>query len=1506
MEKIKVNTGFKKFKKILLRTIIGLILLLLITSITLSLPFVQTKIAHYVTDDLNETYGTNIYVDQVALTFFGGVKLKKVLIRDHHKDTLIFVNRIKTNILGFKNVINNKLLFGDLRLDGLFLHIKNYKKEHHTNLDLFIDAFDDGKPSSGKFLMKSDNIYLTNSHFIMTDENRENPKDADFSKLKGHLKAFKIKGPNVMASISDMSFLDYRGLFVKNLVTDFTYTKNNIKLEKLSVATEESFLKGKVILSYNRNNHDFSNFNNKVVFDVAMDSANLATNDIRYFYNELAKNQKFYLESKIKGTLNDFYATNLYLKSNNNSIIKGDINFKNLFPRSPGEFLMKGDFDKISSNYINLTKLLPNILGKKLPSSLLKLGQFNFSGKTEVTQKYINADFIMNTALGTVESDLKISDIDNIDNAKYQGNVLLDSFDIGTFLNRKELGEVTLNLDIYGQGFTQKYLNTTFVGDVNKIRYNGYVYSKIIVDGYFKQPIFKGKININDPNLFMDFDGFVDLSKKELSIDFHSKVDYANFEKLHFIKDSISVFKGDIKIKAKGNNIDNMIGDVLLTNASYQNKKDIYFVDYLNINSVFDDNRERTITINSPDAIDGTVIGKFQFNQLIKMVENSLGSLYANYHPNKVSKGQYLKFNFEIYSKIIEVFYPDISLSKNTNLKGNISSDSQDFKLNFISPQIVAYENTFDNILLQVDNRNPLYSAYVQLDSIKTKHYKIRDFNMINSISNDTLHFRTEFKGGDNAQDFYNLNLYHTINKENKNIVGFNKSELQFKNFLWYLNENEEENNRIVFDKSLKNFNFEHIMFSHENQNILLDGILNGSTSKDLKLTFNNVDLNKITPDVEKFKFDGNLNGEINLKQDDVIYKPTSSLKIKDLKVNSLALGDLNLEIKGDDGFKKFYLNSNLENKDLESFGANGTLEIVDNKTLLNIDLNFNKFNLGVLGKIGGDVITNIRGFASGNANIEGDIYHLDYNGRLFVNDAGLTIPYLNVDYKFDENSIVDVTENKFIVRETNISDTKYKTKAILNGFIKHKQFGDWQLDLNINANRFLALDTKDHEDAAYFGTAFMKGLAEIKGPTAGLLITVNAESAKGTEIKIPINDAEAVSDNEIIHFVTPQEKENKKKIKKELIKNYEGLELDFNLDIKENATIDVILNRESGHGMRGKGFGTLLLKINTFGKFNMWGDFSVNEGSYNFKYGNLIDKKFEVKKGGSIVWSGDPLAANLNLEAIYKTTANPAILIDNPSFNKKVDVEVVIGIKGNLSNPEPDFNINFPTVSSVLKSEIQYKLDDKDVRQKQALYLLTFGGFLSPDGINQSQSSNIAYDKVSSIFNEIFAEEGGKLNLGIDIQTADKTPGYESEGRVGVTVSSKVNERITINGKVGVPVGGVNESAIVGDVEVQYRVNEDGSLNLRVFNKENDVNYVIGQGIGYTQGIGISYEVDFATFKQLVRKIFNKIKINNTVKKSNQAMDSSEVPDYINIKKDKQNKKEETKPNSDAIRVDE
>ncbi|MES2747480.1 MAG: translocation/assembly module TamB domain-containing protein, partial [Bacteroidota bacterium] len=1306
MKEKKVNTRFKTFRKIVLRTLLVLLLLILLSGIALSLPSVQTKIAHYFTEQINEDFGTDIYIDQVEVTIFGGVQLKKVMIKDDRKDTLIYANRITTSILDASKLLDGNLIFGNIRANDLTLNIKTYKNEKDSNLDKFIAAFDDGKKSSGKFLMTSNKITVINSRFIKIDENATTQKEVDFTYLNAVVTNFKILGPNVTTKIENMAFKDHRGLFVENLTSNFAYTKKNIRLDSLELKTKNSKFNGDVVLNYNMDNHDFSDFNNRVVFDIKAKGASLATNDIRYFYKELAPNQKFYFSGKIDGTLNDFKIKNLNLLDNNNSQIIGDVHFKNLLAKKgKGEFYMKGSFDKVASSYNDLAKLLPNVLGKSLPTSLKKLGKFNLIGDAEVTTTSIDADFKLQTKLGNVISQLVMTNINNIDNASYSGNITLDNFDIGAYLNRSDIGKVSMSADVEGKGFTEKYLDVQFSTEVQSIRYNGYTYQNILADGSFKKPIFKGKVNVNDPNLFLDFDGTVDLSKKEKKYDFNAKIDYVNLKKLNFINDSIAIFKGDIVMNVYGNSINDMKGNVAISNASYQNSKKQYFFDKLDVNSTFDENNVHKITFKSEEGIDGYIEGKFDFNQIYNMVENSIGSLYTNYKPNIIKKGQYFKFNFTNFSELVEIVMADISLSEDAVLSGKINGDDNDFKLNFNTTKLTAFDTQFDKIQLEVDNKNPLYNTYIQMDSIKLKQYKIRDFSLINVTSKDTLNFRTEFKGGETGTDFYKLNLYHTINSDKKNVVGFYKSEMMFKDFLWYLNENNDEKNKITFDKNFTEFNFEELIVSHENQSLRLNGEIIGKNNKDLQLTFKEVNLNKITPNVDKFKFDGNVNGEIYLKQNNSVYQPTASLTINKLFVNDNELGNMSLAIDGNNDFSKFNISSTIENENFESFKADGDLQIVNEQTLLDIDLNFKKFNLGVLSNLGGDVLSNIRGFVSGNARIDGNVNNIDYNGRLFVDGAGLTVPYLNVDYEIKPNSIIDVTQEKFIIQRTKITDTKYKTEGNLEGFIKHKQFGDWELNLNIDSKRLLALDTKDHEDAAYFGTAYIDGEAVIAGPTTGLVINVTAKSEKGTDVKIPINDAVAVEDSQYITFLTPNEKYNLGKATPQATRNYSGLQMNFEFDITKDANIEVILDRDSGHGMKGVGEGQLLFRINTRGNFNMWGDFVVERGSYNFKYGGLVDKRFDVRKNGYISWSGDPFNAVLNLEAVYLTSANPAVLIDNPSFNKKIPVEVSIDLKGTLNNPEPDFNINFPNVSSVLKSEIETKLSDKDTRQTQALY---------------------------------------------------------------------------------------------------------------------------------------------------------------------------------------------------------
>ena len=338
---------------------------------------------------------------------------------------------------------------------------------------------------------------------------------------------------------------------------------------------------------------------------------------------------------------------------------------------------------------------------------------------------------------------------------------------------------------------------------------------------------------------------------------------------------------------------------------------------------------------------------------------------------------------------------------------------------------------------------------------------------------------------------------------------------------------------------------------------------------------------------------------------------------------------------------------------------------------------------------------------------------------------------------------------------------------------------------------------------------------------------------------------------------------------------------MNFDFDITPNAEIEVILNRDNGHAMKGTGNGSMYMSINTLGKFQMNGNFIVDRGEYLFRYGSFIDKKFLVKKGGTIDWEGDPLGAKLNLEAVYSTQANPNVLLENSSFNQKIATEVTIGITGELNAPQSDFNINFPNVTSVLKSDIEYRLQDKDFRQQQAFALLATGGFISPNNTNYFGS---LFEKASSVFGDVLSDGENKLKLGVNYQIGNRQ--QEISDRALVTLTTQINDKISINGNVGVPVGGLNQSYVVGNVEVVMRLNTDGTLSAHVFNKENDLNSnSIGQNIGYTQGIGLSYSVDFDDFKELLHKLFRSQKSkDNTNGPIDESDDSETNPEFINF----------------------
>ena len=1443
-----------------------MLLICVLGTIILSLPFVQTSFAKYATNAINQEFGTNINIERLRISLISwDAALREIYVEDYQKDTLFYIDELSTSILSARNLAKGRLEFGHIDISGLEFNLRTYRDTTNSNLEVFIDKLDDGKPrkpGTPPFFFSASDVSIEKSFFKLIDENLEKPETLNFRELNITAEDFLIIGPDVSTTINELSFIDRRDLAVDRLATRFKYTKQQMRFDSLSIETPKSKLQGNLVFDYERK--DLKDFFDKVQIDAHFEESTVSLDEINLVYDQFGKGKEVSFSSEFKGVMNDLEAGRLFLLSENTGI-RGDFNFKNLFDKNR-PFVMEADMKNVTSSYYELRSLMPNVLGKSIPSTFSKLGQFTIRGTATVSESSVRTRANLNTDIGSSYADLELTDYNNIDNATYNGFVSLIDFDLGTLIENKQVGIANLDFNVEGRGFVRENLNTEVIGEVYSLMFNNYAYKNLKVSGILKEQLFDGSIFSNDPNIKFNFEGLADFAENRNNFNFIANVEHADLKKLNFIQDSISVFKGNVNFDISGNSLDNLVGDVNFTKTNFQNKNDTYYFEDFKISSSFVNDSTRTIEINSPDIITGYLRGNFKVRELGRLVQNSLGSIYTNYKPYDISEGQTLAFNFKIYNKIVDVFFPEVKFDPNTFIRGNIVADSGDFKLTFKSPSIAAYGNEADNIDVKIDNKNPLFNTFVSVGDLSTNYYDVKDFNLINTTLKDTLFFRAEFKGGSEYNDSYNLNFYHTFNNQNKSVIGLKRSDISFKDNTWILNRDGDTKNKVILNKTLDSITIQEVVMNNSQyEQIKLRGQLADSTYKDLQLQFKIVSLDKITPAIDSLLLEGEVNGTLNVLQKDGVYLPSSNLGISDFSVNGTRLGDMAIGIVGNRDLSDFVVNSQIMDGDVETLGIVGNIE---NKTKIpqaNLMVNFNNFRLEPFSPLGEGVITKIRGALNGSTRLTGDINNPEFNGLLTLNKAGIAIPYLNVDYGFASNSKVRLVKQSFNFESIRITDVAENTKAVLNGSINHSYFNDWVLDLNVDtgSDRFMILNTPKQEEVLYYGTGFLKGQGRIYGPTQALTIVVNGETARGTSLKIPLSDVATVGDYSFIKFIEKDEVELFRSERE--LEDIEGLEMEFDLDITPDAEVEIVTDQKTGSSLKGTGEGTLLMRIDTKDKFEMFGDFVVVTGEYNYKFGGIIDKKFKVKPDGRIVWDREPLEAQLvNMEAVYSLNANPAPLLDNPGYTRRIPTNVVIKLTEELLSPKIEFNVEFPGTNSIIQSELEYRLQDPTVEEKNAIFLLAQGSFVNDQsGINQQAVTGNLIQSASGILNQVLSGGNDKFNLGLSYEQGIQDPNadFETENRIGVTVSTRISDRVLFNGKVGVPVGGATETVVAGDFELQVLLNEEGTLSAKFFNRESEIQEFLSGRQGYTQGAGLSYEVDFNSFKELMRKMFKEQK---------------------------------------------
>jgi len=290
---------------------------------------------------------------------------------------------------------------------------------------------------------------------------------------------------------------------------------------------------------------------------------------------------------------------------------------------------------------------------------------------------------------------------------------------------------------------------------------------------------------------------------------------------------------------------------------------------------------------------------------------------------------------------------------------------------------------------------------------------------------------------------------------------------------------------------------------------------------------------------------------------------------------------------------------------------------------------------------------------------------------------------------------------------------------------------------------------------------------------------------------------------------------------------------------------------------------------IDTRGDYSMFGQYVMENGTFMFNFENILKKTFQIQKGGTITFNGSPFDADINLKANYKVKTSLSGLPSIPDQykNARINVNCIVNLSNDLYNPDIKFSINLPDANDELQRIVFTNIDTTNSLEmnQQMISLLVLNTFSSTSGISTSTATMgiSSYEIISAQLSRMLSGISKDFDIGVNYRPGDDITPQELE----VALSTQLfDNRVTIDGAVGMNTyNDANKTTqIIGDVNVEVNITEDGRFRVKAFNRTNTSLEGFSDYSPYTQGVGIVFRKEFNRFNEIFRKTKRKKNMDN------------------------------------------
>lgn len=1476
---------FKIVTKIILNIIFTLLLIFSTAFFALQTKYVQDLVGKQVIKILSYYFETNIKVDKVTYPFFNKINLKNLCIYDIKGDTLLFSEKITTN---FKyNFKEKKILISKLFFNKSFINFV-IDSSNNLNLEYFIKKLSTNKNvnDSNKVVFNLKDVKISNSRFYLTDLIK-NPSREDsiinFSRLRLEdlnldIKDFEIED-SISFVINKLDFKEINGFRIYDLSCKFKVYEKFLKFDDVEIVTEHSNIKANYIYLLFNNFKDFKSdkiFEN-VYFSGKINSGELSFNDLSYFV-KLFKNskQKVGIKGNFSGPLSRFKGRDFLLSLGRFTKIELSFTLDGL-PEFE-EMYAFIDVKKLITNFNDIVSFdLPGTKVNKIPEFLREAGNINFKGQFTGFYNDFVAYGVLKSNFGIIKTDMLLKP-KNKDEIFFNGLLKTENYDIGKLLKNKELGKFTFELNTNGISKNFKAIDATLDGNVKYVEYKNYQYNNIIVSGSVKNKIFSGKIEVKDKNIDFKLQGIFDFNKNAINYDINADIAYMNLYNLNIDKkekDQIVSFK--FKSFLEGNSINTINGYLEIFDFKAKKPENLLIIDDIKL-KIYNTNNSNSITLLS-DFLNVNLEGKYKLSDIGRNILQFLTIYFPALIPEKYKKEElsidkcFFNINFDIFDlqSIIDYFNKDIFISSGIKGYGYFSNYTDSISIYFSIPSFASGNKFIKNIDLKLYNDKDTLKYSTNIDNIiVSKDIGIENLSFSGNIFNDTLIALIQWNDQNNnfSRGYIPLIavlLNNSQINDNKLMIGLNfmNSYIVVKDKLWNISPSN-----IVFGRNF--LSISNLLISNESQFLKAYGKIGNELSNNIiEIDIKDFNIKNAWEFISFIKgIDGIVTG--NFKFTGSISKPilNAEIIVDSLSYKEEKLGKLNINSTWNNEEKELSIESYLERGNLKTFIIEGkVLPEKDNKIDLNVYLD--KLRLETF-LPGNNIFHNTKGFLNGKLHVTGNLKKPIINGDLYCQRVIFEFMPLRTKYTFTDNLKVNSNVLKF---DNLVLLDKDGNTGRLNGFIDFNNYSNLIMSLNFNIKSFHVLNTTFQDNSNFFGEVYATGVANVQGTQKNINIDIKAKTETNSKFYIYLEDKENLSSYDFVYFIHDNNKGDSEASFEDKFRSLKsGFDINIDADITPEAEIQIIFNPLTGDVIKGRGNGNLNIQFHKE-KFNIYGLYNIESGDYSFNLMNVINRKFVLKEGSTIFFNGNPLDANLNIIAYYRTKASLGDLFGNvEEVQQKTTVDCQIIMAGKLSQPNIKYDIYLPNVEESTRDNVKSKINTSEELLKQFTSLLVLNRFVPSMVSTTDNTSNTftsyAYtaginpgDLITSQLSNWLSQLNEDLNVGVNLRSNKQLRTEEIELMLSTQL---LNDRLLIQGNVDVPTNAAARASnrLVGDVEIEYKINKTGKLRAKAFNRSNEDQLNILSP--YTQGIGIVYREEFDSPIELFKRIFRSRKDKN------------------------------------------